>query len=219
MSETTPSQSLEETLNKTDLGQVIYEKKLLIGGLLAAVLVVVIGWMAISNFKLSQQRKGSALVFEFQNEFWEKAKAGSISVDELIAGFNSLDESAKSSASILPLALEMSKFLAEKNASKEALELLSGVKASNSLSRFFITHQKTVFLENEGKIDEAISVIEEAKKSKELLMPAYLELVLGRLYLVKKNFNEAKAVFESIITTYPNDEEAKIAKLYLGEIK
>lgn len=219
MSETTPSQSLEETLNKTDLGQVIYEKKNLIGGLLVVALVGVIGWMSISNIKLSQQKKGSGLVFEFQNDTWEKAKTGAISTQELLTRFKSLDDSAKSSASMLPLALEISKFLAEKNASQEALELLEGVKPENALSRFFIAHQKSVFLENDGKIDEAISVIKEAKNSKEILMPAYLELVLGRLHLIKKDFNEAKMVFESIINTYPNDEEAKIAKLYLGEIK
>lgn len=219
MSETTPSQSLEETLNKTDLGHVIYEKRYLIGAILVAILVGVIGWMSVTKYKASQELKGSELVFNFQNETWEKVKAGQLSTDELISRFSSLDDIAKSSASMISLALEMSKFLAEKGEADKAINLLRGLKAPNDLSKFFVAHQKAVLLETAGKVDEAIAVIEDVKKTKDLLMPAHLELFLGRLYLVKRDLNQAKSIFQSIIDTYPHEEEAKLAKLYLGEIK
>ncbi|HLT22907.1 MAG TPA: tetratricopeptide repeat protein [Bacteriovoracaceae bacterium] len=219
MSETTPTQSLEETLNKTDLGHMIYEKKNLIGALLVATLVGVIGWMSVSNIKLAQERKGSQQVFDFQNETWEKAKAGNLTPDELVAKFDALEDTAKSSASMIPLALEISKFLSEKEAYESALSILNGVKNSNNLVNFFIVHQTAILLEKTGKIDEAIKTIEEARKSKDVLMPAHLELELGRLHFAKQDFSQAKTIFESIINTYPNDEEAKLAKLYLGEIK
>lgn len=219
MSETTPTQSLEETLNKTDLGHMIYEKKNLIGALLVAILVGAIGWMSVSNIKLSQKRKGSQQVFDFQNETWEKVKAGSLTPDDLVSKFEVLEDSAKSSAAMIPLALEISKFLSEKEAYESALSILNGVKNSNPLINFFIVHQRAILLEKTGKTDEAIGAIEEAKKSKDALMPAHLELELGRLHFAKQDFNQAKAIFESIINTYPNDEEAKLAKLYLGEIK
>lgn len=219
MSETTPSQSLEETLNKTDLGHMIYEKKNLIGALLVVTLVGVIGWMSVSSIKLSQERKGSQMVFDFQNDAWEKVKAGTMTSDELVTKFNALEDGAKTSSAMIPLALEISKFLADKEAYESALAILNEVKNPNNLVNFFIVHQKAVLLEKTGKIDEAITLIQDAKKAKDTLMPAHLELELGRLHFTKQNFQEARAIFESIVNTYPNDEEAKLAKLYLGEIK
>jgi predicted negative regulator of RcsB-dependent stress response len=210
---------MEETLNKTDLGHVLYEKRKLLVTVMIALFVAVIAWMSVSSIKTAQEKKSSQLVFDFQNETWSKAKAGTLSVDELMTKFKALDEVAKSSAAMLPLSLEMSKFLVEKDAHQQALSLLEEVNPSHELSKFFIVHQRAVLLEKVGKIDEAIKVITDAKKSNELLMPAHIELELGRLYLVKKDFTQAKSIFEEIINKYGNDEEAKTAKLYLGEIK
>lgn len=219
MSETTPSQSLEETLNKTDLGHVIYEKKNLIGALLVAILVGILAWMGLTKYQKSQQEKGAELAFAFQNDTWAKVKSGGLSTDELLARLAKLDDSTKSSASLLSLSLEMSKFLAEKGEYEKGILLLDQVITKNDMSKFFITHQKAVLFETMGNLDEAIKVIEGVKKGKDSLMPAHLELFLGRLYFVKNDFNHAKAIFEGIINTYPQDEEAKLAKLYLGEIQ
>lgn len=218
MSQTVTEPSLEETLNKTDLGHMLYEKRMIIAGVLIALFLGVIAWASVSSIKTAQEQKGSKQVFDFQNDTWNQVKAGTLSTDELLVRFTALEDVAKSSAAILPLALEISKFLGEKEQAEKALQILNQV-SPGPLSKFFIVHQKAVLLEKSGAIDEAIALIEDARKGKEVLMPGHLELELGRLYMVKKDFNQAKTTFESVINSYPNDEEAKLAKLYLSEIK
>ena len=219
MSETTSSQELEATLNKTDLGHIVYEKRKAIVAFIIALLVAVLGWMSVKSIKTNQEMKNSEMVFNFQNDVWNQVKAGKMSSDELLSKFESLDSAAKSSASIIPLALEVSKFLVEKNEADKAEKFLSQVQPGNDIGKFFVVHQRAVLLEKLNKIDEAIELVKSLKTKKDALMPAHLELLLGRLYMVKGDSQNAKATLEGVINTYPNDEEAKLAKLYLGEVK
>lgn len=219
MSETTTSQELEATLNKTDLGHIVYEKRKPIVILLVALLVIILGWMAMKSIRSSQETKGSEIVFHFQNDVWANVKAGKMTTDEMMTKFEAIDAGAKSSASIVPLALEVSKFLVEKNEVEKADKFLSGITPSNEIGKFFIVHQRAILLEKLNKVDEAIELVKGLKSKKESIMPAHLELLLGRLYMVAGNAQEAKATLEGVINNYPNDEEAKLAKLYLGEVK
>ena len=219
MSETTTSQELEATLNKTDLGHIVYEKRKPIVVLLVALLVAILGWMSVKSIKSGQETKNSQTVFQFQNDVWTPVKAGKMTTDELMTKFAALDAGAKSSASIIPLALEISKFLVEKNEVEKADKFLSEIHPSNDIGKFFMGHQRAILLEKLNKVGEAIELIKGLKPGKEGIMPAHLELLLGRLYVVAGNAQEAKATLEGVINNYPNDEEAKLAKLYLGEVK
>lgn len=219
MSETTTSQELEATLNKTDLGHIVYEKRKLIMTLLGALLVIILGWVSMKSIRSGQATKGSEAVFHFQNDVWAQVKAGKMTTDEMMTKYEALDSGAKSSASMLPLALEVSKFLVEKNEAEKAEKFLAEVKPSNEIGQFFIVHQRAMLLEKLNKVGEAIGLVKGLKTKKEGIMPAHLELLLGRLYMVQGNSQEAKVTLEGVINNYPNDEEAKLAKLYLGEVK
>ena len=219
MSETTTSQELEATLNKTDLGHIVYEKRKVIMALLGALLVIILGWVSMKSIRSSQETKGSEAVFHFQNDVWAQVKAGKMTTDEMMTKYETLDSGAKSSASMLPLALEVSKFLVEKNEVEKADKFLAEVKPSNEIGQFFIVHQRAMLLEKLNKTGDAIELVKGLKTKKEGIMPAHLELLLGRLYMVQGNSQEAKATLEGVINNYPNDEEAKLAKLYLGEVK
>lgn len=219
MSEATQTQTLEQTLNKTDLGHTLYENRKVFFAAIIAVLVVVTGYVG-----WRQTQKGAALtdsveVFEFQNGTWADAKAGKTAVPELVKAFEGLDEGVRSAPIMLPVVLEMGKFLYEKGNYAEADAILSKVTdVKHPVASFFLTMQRVAVLEKLGKTDDAIKALEPLAQDKEVLMPAKVSNELGRLYLAKGEKGKAQTQFDYVINTFPNDEQAKIAKLYLSQI-
>lgn len=219
MSETTQTPTLEQTLNRTDFGHFMYEnRKAFFGALLAAVICV----LAFVGWKQSQEASAverSVKVFEFQTKTWVEAKDGKITPQDLIAKYNALPSDVLASPVMIPVSLEIGKFLFEKGSYAEADSVLSKVDVSkNPLGKFFVGMQRYVVLEKLGKTDEAITTLEEVLKQEETFMKPLVAVELGRLYLVKGEKGKAQTQFDYVISTFPNDEHAKLAKLYLAQM-
>jgi len=219
MSEATQTQTLEQTLNKTDLGHTIYEHRKSLFILLIAILVGATGFVFWKQSQQSAALNNSVKVFEFQTGPWAEAKAGKIETAALVKAFGNLDESVRTAPVMLPVALEMSKFLYEKGNYAEADSVLSSLSGlTHPVASFFVAMQRSAILEKLGKIDEAIAVLEPLAQNKEVLMPAKVSLDLGRLYLAKGEKGKAQTQFDYVMNTFPNDDQAKLAKLYLSQI-
>ena len=220
MSEATQTQTLEQTLNKTDLGHTIYENRKVFFAALISVLVLVTGYVIWKQTQQSTALNNSVKVFEFQSGAWADAKAGKTQIPDLVKSFEALDESVRTAPVMLPVVLEMGKFLYDKGMYTEADSILSKVDGSvkHPVSSFFVKMQRAVVLEKLGKTDEAIKVLEPLAQDKEVLMPAKVSVELGRLYLAKGEKGKAQTQFDYVLNTFPNDEQAKVAKLYLSQI-
>ena len=219
MSETTQDQTIEQTLNKTDFGHMIFENRKVFFAAILAVLVVVTGYLVWKQVNHSQSLDQSVKVFEFQTGVWNDVKTGKTEVPQLITAFDGLDESVRTSPSMLPVALEIGKFLFDKGSFAEADSILAKVFGTKQpVAAFFIGMQRAVVLEKLGKTDEAIAILETLSQNKEVLMPAKVFLELGRLYIAKGDKGKAQTQFDYIVSTYPNEEQAKLAKLYLAEL-
>lgn len=215
----TASQEFEQTLNKTDLGHTIYEHRKSLLGLLIAILVGATGYGLWKGAKESAAMENSIKVFEFESGVWADVKAGKSDVATLMTSFEGLNEDIRKSPSILPVALEMSKFLYEKGNYPEAEKVLSYLSGLNHpIAQFSVSMQRVAVLEKMGKLDEAIAALEPLAKSKEVLMPARVSVELGRLYLAKGEKGKAQTQFDYVMNTFPNDEQAKLAKLYLSQL-
>lgn len=220
MSEATQTQTLEQALNKTDLGHTIYENRNLFFGLLIAVLVGATGYLLWQQSQKSSALENSVKVFEFQSGIWSDVKEGKKDASELVKAFEGLDEKVQTAPVMVPVVLEMGKFFYEKGSYTEADAVLSKVsgKVNQPVSSFFVSLQRAVVLEKLGKLDEAIAVLEPLAQSKDSIMPAKTSLELGRLYLAKGEKGKAQTQFDYIVNTFPNDEQAKLAKLYLQQL-
>ena len=220
MSEATQTQTLEETLNKTDLGHVIYENRKLFFLILLGALVVAMGIIFWKQSQKSEAMETSLKVFEFQSGPWKNAKEDKLTPVDLVKSFELLPEEVRQSPTMVPVALEMGKFLYDKGNFNEASQVLKGASSPKHqmISNFFLSLQSAVVLEKLGKIDEAISVLTPLAQVKEGLMPAKIYLELGRLYLLKGDKSQAQTQFDYILSTYPNDDFAKMAKLYRAQI-
>lgn len=214
------TQTLEQALNKTDLGHVIYENRKLFFGILIAILVGATGFLLWKQSQKKAALDNSVKAFEFQSGIWADVKAGKTGVPELVKAFDGLNSEVQVAPIMVPVVLEIGKFLFEKGQYAEAEAILSKVssKIKHPVSSFFISLQRAVILEKLGKIDEATSLLEPLAQNKDGVMPAKISLELGRLYLLKGEKGKAQTQFDYILNTYPNDELAKMAKLYLQQL-
>jgi predicted negative regulator of RcsB-dependent stress response len=218
MSDATQTQTLEQSLNKTDFGHVIYENRKTFIAVIVAILIGVSGYVLWKQSKKSKALDVSVKVFEFNTKTWSGAKEGKVAFPELVKQFDALDTDVQSSPAMVPVALEMGKFLADKGALSEAEAILSKVNSTHNISAFFIGMQRAVILEKMGKIPEAVAVLEKLAKDKEVMMSAKVNLELGRLNLLNGEKGKAQTHFEYVINTFPNDEQAKMAKLYMAKL-
>ena len=216
----TQTPTVEQTLNRTDLGHSIFEHRKSFFGILIAVLLGTTGFVLWNQAKKNSALETSVRVFEFQSGTWTEAKAGKVTAPELLKAFEGLDESTQSAPVMLPIALEMGKFLFEKGNLAEADAILAKVygKTKHPISLFFVGMQRVVILEKLGNADGAISILESLVQNKEVLMAAKLSVELGRLYLIKGEKGKAQTQFEYVLSTFPNDDQAKLAKLYLSQL-
>lgn len=215
-----PQPTLEQTLNRTDLGHTIFEHRKTFFGILIAVLVGALGFVFWKQTQKSAALETSVKVFEFQSGAWANAKTGKTQPAELVKAFEGLDSKVQAAPVMLPIVLEMSKFLYEKGNFAEAEAILSKVSpvTKHPVSAFFVSMQRAVVLEKLGKLDEAIAVMEPLAQNKEVVMPAKVSVELGRLYLAKGDKGKAQTQFDYVLNTFPNDEQAKLAKLYLSQM-
>lgn len=220
MTQTTQTPTLEQALNKTDLGHVIYENRKMFFLVLLAILAGTLSFLFWKQLQKSSSLEHSVKVFEFQEGPWKETKEGTKTAAELQTAFNALDEKVKLFPTMIPLVLSMGKFLYEKGHYAEAESMLSQVSNKNlhPTAAFFIGTQRAIVLEKLGKVDEAVSVLEPLAQTKDGFMTVKVSLELGRLYLKQGHKGKAQTQFEYILNTFPNDELAKMAKLYLQEL-
>lgn len=215
-----PQPTLEQTLNKTDLGHTLFEHRKTFFGILIAVLVGATGYVFWNQSQKSAALETSVKVFEFQSGAWADAKAGKTQPADLVKSFEGLDAKVQAAPVMLPVVLEMSKFLYDKGNFAEAEAILAKVTpdTKHPVASFFVSMQRAVVLEKLGKLDEAIAVMEPLAQNKEVVMPAKVSVELGRLYLAKGDKGKAQTQFDYVLNTFPNDEQAKLAKLYLSQM-
>lgn len=216
---TQSSEQVEQTLNKTDFGHLIYENRKILFGLLIALMVAVTGYLIWKQTQEASATNTAEEVFKFQNTTWTEAKAGKTTPEALVATFNKLPTDVQQAPVMLPIVLEMGQFLYGKGSLNEANSILDKAsQKSHILSQFFVGMQRIVVLEKLGKTDEAISLLEKLNSDKDVPMPQKVSLELGRLYQLKGEKGKAQTQFQNIISQYPNDEYAKVAKLYLNQL-
>ncbi len=219
---TAPTNTLEESLNKTDFGHWMYENRKLFIAAVVVVFVAASGFLFYKQMQKQKAQKNSAEVYAFEMENMEGFRTGKLAIADFLTKFNALSLEAKTSPSMLPLVLEASRFMDEKGESKKAEEMLKVViEALGTKSSYyvFLAFNYAGLIEKNGNTQGALSVYADyVKAGHKLMIPqAYLEL--GRLHLKLGQTTDAKTHLDFVIANHPNDEASKLAKLYLQQVK
>lgn len=218
-----PEATLEQSLNKTDMGHWLYQHR---KSFLSAVVVVLVGTIGYVAWKQQHQSHLSALsekVHQFETSAVADLKAKKINPEEFVTKFGALENEVQTTPAMVPVAIDAANALKEIGDSVKAESILAPMMKEKGLSPkdpayMFVVQNYAALAETNGKPDEAIRVLEAYVTSgnKVFLTKTYLDL--GRLYLVQNNKEKAKTNLEYIVSNYPNDELAKLARLYLQQI-
>jgi predicted negative regulator of RcsB-dependent stress response len=183
----------------------------------------VVGVGVWSSVKNQQKEEQAQRYMTFIDNSLEKFKKGEIKSDEFIqASKDYLAQQDNPNRFILSLP-EVYKKLEENNETDKMVELYAAVTKNNTNSSSFLSYMLRIYyafaLEDQDKKDEAIQILEKNKKSKFNFMENILYFHLGRLYLAKGEKESATTNFTTVIEKYPDSEEAKMAEIYLTEMK
>lgn len=225
MAETTlpqeTTQTLEESLNKTDFGHWVFEHRKAFIGAILATFVLASGWLLYRQYAFKAARELSGVVHQFEQSALTELRSGKMTTADFMTKFNALDAATKGAPAMLPVALEAANLMNGKNEVAEAATLLEAVVTNlktTSPLYVFVVPSYSAILEKNGKVVEAAKAWDDyiAGGHKVILPKAYLEL--GRLNLLQGQKDKAKTNFDYIVANYPNDELAKLARLYLQQL-
>lgn len=217
-------QTLEETLNKTDLGHVINENKrpILIA---AAIVVLAIVAYSIFNYSKSQARLANLdLAFEVEQSVFSAYLEDKIKEEEFITKLQTLDKKLIGHANLVPsLIASINKVAAKDKIISLAENWLKNIKKSNFL-HLFLSLRLAALYEDQENYDMAITTLENEVGSPSKFLKDKIHFDLGRLYLKKGDRKTAQDRFNILLVEdeknsfdqAPSDY-AKLAKIYLSE--
>jgi predicted negative regulator of RcsB-dependent stress response len=216
------TETLEKVVNKTDFGHFINEnaKAIIIGGVVTV--LAVIGYSVVSNQADKANEAILSEIYQFEQSSLTALKEKKQKPEEFVQKFSELSSKLLENPAIVPTVIESVQFLRDQDKLVEAKSLLEKVYpsfGSHTYSSQFLAGYLAVIYEDLGKTKEAIGVLEKLVSSPVKILEAKIYLDLGRLYKAEGNMEKAKLNFQFVVDKFPKDELAKVAKLYLKELK
>ena len=221
MAQNTEAQTLDDTLNKTNFGQVINENKkpiLVVGAL------VVLGIIAFSIYRYqTNQQESQRLneIYSFQSKVVEPFLDGKIKSQEVVEKVLSLNPELTGSPSLAPAIFEVANKLVAQEKAVEAVSILEKwLKQFSPGSYFYLftSLRLAPLYENTNQPAKAIEIYESLVKADYELLQGKIFLDLGRLYLAQGQVEKAKSHLEHVTKNHDSTEYAKFARLYLQKI-
>ena len=214
------TQTLEETLDKTDLGHVINENKkpILIAG--AIIVIAIIAYSIMNQIAAKGKYEKLDRVFSVEqsvfNTFMEdKTKATAFKIalskinNELVADPN-LIPVFMSAINKLDQAGEV-----DLNTIAIADKWMQKLNKSNALFLFFAM-RIAALKEDAKQTKEAIAILESLVGHKTNLLKDKIHFDLGRMYLASGDKTTANERFKFLFDNHKDSQFAKLAKLYLN---
>lgn len=215
-------QSIDETLEKTDFGQIINQNKksiIVIGALL------VIGIFGFSFYTQNQSLKSDLALsnaHDFKINVLDKFNEKKLSADEFSKQMKEMPASIKGEVSILPAVLISVKELGAQGKNQEAKDILTSWQSNfneGSFAYFFTTLNLSQVLEDLGDFQGAMKELTILKKSSIELLKSKILLDLARLQINSNQNQLAKDNLDIILKDYKDSQEAKEAQVYLAQLK
>jgi len=222
MANETQAQTLDETLNKTDLGHVINENK---KPIMIAGVILILAIIAVSIYKNQSNQKANELLneaYKFQSSVITPFVEGDVQSDATVKSLLNIKSEILGNPNLVPAVLEAAAKLESEGKTAEATQVLqmwlNEFNAGSQLYLFIATKLAPMY-EDAGNADKAIEVYESLVAANYEVLQGKMYLELGRLYLAKGNNEKATTFLSHVVENHESTEYAKYARLYLQQIK
>jgi predicted negative regulator of RcsB-dependent stress response len=217
---TADTTTVHQSFDQGDMGTWIERNKNLAIGILILILVGIAGYGILMNQAGKSKDKNDNSIYDFTSQSLVAFDKKEIDSNALVEKYNALSKDVGSYSGLFPAAINVSDALFNSGNRKQAIEVLKSSQASfkDSYQIYLISSRLATMLEDEGQVDEAITVLEGLSGTNLKVLEEKTYLDLGRLYLDKGNSEKAKASFQYVVDNGKENEFIKLAKLYLAEL-
>lgn len=217
---TADASSAHQAFDQGDMGSWIEKNKNLAIGILILILVGIAGYGILMNQAGKSKDKNDNSIYDFTTQGLVAFDKKEIDSNALVEKFNTLSNDVGNYSGLFPAAINVSDALFSKGKRKQAIEVLkfSQSKFKDAYQVYLISSRLATMLEDEGQVDEAITILENLSSTNLKVLEEKTYLDLGRLYLDKGNSEKAKASFQYVVDNGKENEFVKLAKLYLAEL-
>lgn len=220
--ENNAEQTLDETLNKTDFGQIVNDNKkiILIAG--AVIVVLIFAYSMYQQSVKSQLNLTLSNAYDFKTKVIDGYTSKKLKADEFVKQMSEMPSSLKGEVSILPSVLGAVKVLSDEGKLEESAKILESWKTNfseNSFAYFFTAFNLSQIYDDLNKKDDALELLSTLKKSSIKVLKSKILLDMARLQIETNRKDDAKANLDIIVKDYKESTEAKEANFILTQIK
>lgn len=214
------AQTLEETLNKTDLGHVINENKksIIIGGIILVLLII--GYSIFDQMQTSNKFEKMDRIFTVEQTVFKPFIEGKTSAIDFKKKLGDINNELVAEPNLVPALIESINLLDQKGEVDEATITI----ANNWLQKLSTTSSIYLFLglrmaalyEDAGSLDESIKTLEGMVAHKNTMFKDRIHFDLVRLYTKKGDTAKANERYEFLQKNYEKSEFTRLSKMFLS---
>jgi predicted negative regulator of RcsB-dependent stress response len=217
------AQTLEETLNKTDLGHVINENKKPIMAAGAVIIAAIIGYSIFSQVNSSKKLEKLDKIFALEQSLFQNFADKKTTAADFKTQLAAINNELISEPNLIPVFMDSINRLDQAG---EADESVLGV-AKNWLSKLNKNSPMYVFLglrvaalsEDLGKSEDAIATLEGLVGHKTNILKDKIHFDLIRLYVKKGDMKKANERYETLKTKHEKSEFVKLGNIFLNGLQ
>ena len=216
------TQTLEQTLKKTDFGQWVNDNKkaILLGGFV--LVIAIIGYSIASQVKESKRTELLNKVYTVNTTIFKPYIDGKVKSDKFNESLASIQNEYIANTNLISPFLQSLNKLdkdGKLNAShlETAMAWMNKMNKSSDMYLFFAVRVSSLF-ENLGMVDKSLEIHNNLSSRKSELLKSQIYFNLGRLNLLKNNKEEAKNNFDKVISDFSDSEFSNLSKIYLGKM-
>lgn len=218
------AQTLEETLNKTDLGHVINENKKPILGVFAVIVVAIVGYSIMNHLQDNQRMDVLDQVYQVEQSVFQPYFDKKIPTLEFKQKLGNLDDAMIGHENLVPLFLKSVNIMANEKTNSETtddsvLELAytwAGRLPKSSPLKLFMMVRIASLEADLGKTDKAIETLELLISHKVTIMKEKILFNLVSLYVASGKNDLAMETYKKLEKENKDSQYLKLAKILVN---
>lgn len=215
---TAENENFEMELKATELGDFILKNKTIIFGIVALVVVAIIGAGINNYFNEKAEQEASGVFYSFELNEFKAFQDGKLDTFGMLTKFNAIASAHNAAKTYMTNALMVSDALIAKGNYTEAMALLEKIKISNNFQKYLTLSRLALCYEMTNKTDEALKALNDIVATGLKVNEGKIYIDLGRLYLQKNDKDMAKKSFDYVKTINTESVFKSLADHYLSTL-